>query len=470
MDDDVVSPRYGAWTGINAEFFLWIEERLAGISPVGHTPLGVDRQILVLAVPALGALVAEPLFVLVDSAVVGHLGTAPLAGLALASTILITVIGLCVFLAYATTAAVARRLGSGDRTGALQLGVDGMWLALGLGAVLAVGTWLAAPWLVGTLGASDEVATQAVTYLRWSAPGLPGMLLVLASTGALRGLLDTRTPLVVASLGALGNAILNILLVYGVGMGIAGSGLGTAVAQVAMGIALSVVVVRGARQVGAALRPAAGGILANARAGTPLLVRTLSLRLAILLTVVVATSLGPVPLAAHQVVSAVWGLAAFALDALAIAAQALVGHALGATDVPLVRALLRRTLQWGVGAGALLGLVLGGLAWLYVPLFTSSDSVQHTAAAALVVAGVTMPMAGWTFVLDGVLIGAGDGRFLAWAGIGTFLVYVPCALAVQHDDAGLTWLWAAFAGVFMLARAVTTGLRARGTRWMITGA
>ena len=118
---------------------LWIRERLAAISSVGHRPPGIDRQILALAVPALGALVAEPLFVLVDSAVVGHLGTAPLAGLALASTVLMTVIGLCVFLAYATTAAVARRLGAGDRAGALQVGVDGMWLALGLGVVLARG-------------------------------------------------------------------------------------------------------------------------------------------------------------------------------------------------------------------------------------------------------------------------------------------------------------------------------------------
>jgi Na+-driven multidrug efflux pump len=234
-------------------------------------------------------------------------------------------------------------------------------------------------------------------------------------------------------------------------------------------------VVRGARGVGASLRPAAGGILANARAGLPLLVRTLSLRAAILLTVVVATSLGPVPLAGHQIVGAVWGLAAFALDALAIAAQALVGHGLGASDVPLVRALLRRTLLWGVGAGAVLGLVLGGLAWAYVPLFTSDADVQHAATVALVVAGITMPMAGWTFVLDGVLIGAGDGRFLAWAGIGTLVVYVPFALAVQHASpsdaaAGLAWLWAAFAGVFMLARAVTTGMRARGTHWMVTGA
>lgn len=461
-------------TRANAVHVLWTREGLAEISSVGHRSPGLDRQILALALPALGALVAEPLFVLVDSAVVGHLGTAPLAGLALASTVLVTVVGLCVFLAYATTAAVARRLGAGDRTGALQVGVDGMWLALGLGVVLAAATWLSAPWLVGALGATGEVAEQAVIYLRWSSPGLPGMLLVLASTGALRGMLDTRTPLVVASVGAVVNAVLNIVLVYGAGMGIAGSGLGTALTQIAMAVALTLVVVRGARGVGAHLRPAAGGIWANARAGTPLFVRTLSLRLAILLTVWVATGLGAVELAGHQVVAAVWGLAAFALDALAIAAQALVGHGLGSADVPRVRAVLRRTLQWGVGAGAALGLVIGGLSWAYVPLFTADDDVRRAAVAALVVAAVTMPMAGWVFVLDGVLIGASDGRFLAWAGMATLVVYVPFALAVRAaappGAAGLAWLWAAFAGVFMLARAATTGWRARGTAWMVTGA
>lgn len=461
-------------TGANAVHRLWTRERLAEISSVGHPRSNVDRQILALAVPALGALVAEPLFVLVDSAVVGHLGTAPLAGLALASTLLVTVVGVCVFLAYATTAAVSRRLGAGDRAGAMQVGMDGMWLALGLGVVLGVATWLAAPWLVTALGAHGEVADQAVIYLRWSAPGLPGMLLVLASTGALRGLQDTRTPLGVATAGAVVNAVLNVVLVYGAHLGIAGSGLGTALTQLAMGAVLAAVVVRGAREAGARISPHAAGLWANARAGAPLFVRTLSLRAAILLTVWVATSLGAVSLAGHQVVNAVWGLAAFALDALAIAAQALVGHALGAADVPRTRAVLRRTLQWGVGAGAVLGVVVGGASWGYVRLFTPDPAVRHAAVVALVVAAVTMPMAGWVFVLDGVLIGAGDGRFLAWAGMGTLLVYVPFALGVRAwapDGAvGLAWLWAAFAGVFMLARAATTGWRARGSAWMVTGA
>lgn len=452
---------------------MWTRERLREISPDGHHTSSVDRQILSLAVPALGALVAEPLFVLVDSAVVGHLGKASLAGLALASTVLVTVVGLCVFLAYATTAAVARRLGAGDRGGALQVGVDGMWLALGLGIALGALTWLTAPWVVGALGATGETAHEAVVYLRWSSPGLPGMLLVLASTGALRGLQDTRTPLVVATAGAVLNAVLNVVLVYGAHLGIAGSGLGTALTQLGMGAVLAAVVVRGARAAGSRLTPHATGLWANARAGAPLLVRTLTLRAAILLTVWVATALGATALAGHQVVNAVWGLAAFALDALAIAAQALVGHALGAADVPRTRAVLRRTLQWGVGAGATLGLVLGGASWLYVRAFSTDPDVQRAAVVALVVAAVTMPMAGWVFVLDGVLIGAGDGRFLAWAGVLTLLAYVPVALAVRawapDGVVGLAWLWAAFAGVFMLARALTTGWRARGTAWMVTG-
>ncbi|MFC8923113.1 MATE family efflux transporter [Cellulosimicrobium sp. NPDC057127] len=428
---------------------------------------------LALAVPALGALVAEPLFVLVDSAVVGHLGTAQLAGLSLASTLLVTLVGLCVFLAYATTAAVARRLGAGHEREALQSGVDGLWLALGLGVALAAGLWIGAPWAVSAMGGTGDVAEHAVVYLRWSSLGLPGMLLVLASTGVLRGLQDTRTPLWVAAGGASANAVLNVVLVYGAGLGIAGSGIGTAIAQLAMGAVLVAVVVRGARRRGAALRPAAGGIWANARAGAPLFVRTLSLRLAILLTVFVATGLGEVTLAGYQVVTSVWGLAAFALDALAIAAQALVGHGLGADDVPRVRAVLRRTLQWGVAAGAVIGVVMAAGGWWFALLFTTDPAVRSAVALGMAVCGVLMPMAGWVFVLDGVLIGAGDGRFLAWAGMVTLVVYAPFALAVRHwapdGAAGLAWLWLAFAGVFMAARAVTTGLRARGTRWMVTG-
>jgi putative MATE family efflux protein len=445
-------------------------------SPEADRPTGrlLDRQILALALPALGALVAEPLFILIDSVMVGHLGTAELAGLALSSTLLTTAVGVFVFLAYATTAAAARRVGAGDRPGAVAAGMDGMWLGLGLGLVAAAAAFAAAPWIVEAMGAPDAVAPHAVAYLRASAPGLPGMLLVLAATGTLRGLLDTRTPFVVAVAGALSNIGLNAVFIYGLGLGVAGSGLGTAVAQTGMAVALGLVVLRGARGLGVSLRPHVAGIWSAALAGAPLFVRTLTLRLAILATVAVATSLGAVALAAHQVVNAMWGLAAFGLDALAIAAQALVGRGLGAGDVPHVRAVMRRCLQWGTGAGVALGVVFAAAGWWLAPLFTADDDVRLAAAVGLAVAGACLPIAGWVFVLDGVLIGAGDGRYLAWAGAVTLVVYLPLAWAVQayapDGVAGLAWLWAAFGGAFMAARAVTTGLRARGTAWMVLGA
>lgn len=433
----------------------------------------LDRRIFALAWPALGALVAEPLFVLIDSAVVGRLGTPQLAALTLASTVLVTLVAVFVFLAYATTAAVARKLGADDERGALAVGIDGIWLALILGVVLTAVGLLFAPPLVSALGASAEVAPHAVAYLRTSAPGIPGMLVVLAATGALRGLQDTRTPFVVAVTGAIVNAALSIALVYGAGMGIAGSGLATAITQLGMALALGVRIVRGARERAVSLRPHPTGILANARAGVPLLIRTLTLRAAILITVLVATNLGDVALAAHQIVFSIWGLVAFALDALAIAAQALIGRGLGARDADGVRALTRRTLWWGTLAGAGIGLVVAVSGPLVAPLFTADAAVQSAAALAMLVSGVLMPVAGWVFVLDGVLIGAGDGRYLAWAGVLTLVAYAPLALAVgswgPDGAAGLAWLWLAFGGGFMLARAVTTGWRARGTRWMVLG-
>ncbi len=443
-------------------------------SPDVNPRRALDRRIFALAWPALGALVAEPLFVLVDSAVVGRLGTAQLAGLTIASTVLVTLVAVFVFLAYATTAAVARRIGAGDERGAIAVGVDGVWLALLLGTVLTALGLLLAPHVVTALGASPQVAPYAIDYLRWSAPGIPGMLVVLAATGVLRGMQDTRTPFVVAVAGAVANAVLCVTLVYGAGMGIAGSGLATAIAQLSMGAVLLHRIVRGARALAIPLRPHAAGILANLRAGVPLLVRTLTLRGAIMLTVVVATGLGDDALAAHQIVYSLWMLVAFALDALAIAAQALIGHGLGARDIDGVRAITRRTLAWGTLGGAAIGVVIAGTGWLVAPLFTADPTVRHAAALALVVTGVLMPIAGWVFVLDGVLMGAGDGRYLAVAGVLTLVAYLPLLLAVHAwapDGAiGLVWLWLAFAGGFMLARAITTGIRVRGTRWMLVGA
>ncbi|OEJ32826.1 MATE family efflux transporter [Streptomyces subrutilus] len=428
-----------------------------------------DREIFALAVPAFGALVAEPLFVMADSAIVGHLGTPQLAGLGIAAALLTTAVSVFVFLAYATTAAVARRVGAGDLQAAIRQGMDGIWLALLLGAALIAVVLPAAPWLVSVFGASDTVAPYAITYLRISAFGIPAMLVVLAATGVLRGLQDTRTPLYVAVGGFALNGGLNVLLVYGADLGIAGSAWGTVIAQCAMAAAYLVVVVRGARRHEASLRPDLAGIRACAQAGAPLLVRTLSLRAVLMIATAVAARLGDADIAAHQILLSLWSLLAFALDAIAIAGQAIIGRYLGAGDTDGAKAVCRRMVQWGVVSGIVLGLLVILARPVFIPLFTSDPAVEDALLPALLVVALSQPVSGIVFVLDGVLMGAGDGRYLAWAMLVTLAVFTPAALLVPTLGGGLTTLWWAMT-LMMLVRMVTLQLRARSGRWLIAGA
>ncbi|MGW0418554.1 MATE family efflux transporter [Streptomyces sp. NPDC003015] len=428
-----------------------------------------DREIVALAVPAFGALVAEPLFVMADSAIVGHLGTAQLAGLGIASALLTTAVSVFVFLAYATTAAVARRVGAGDLQAAIRQGMDGIWLALLLGAAVIAVVLPTAPSIVELFGASDTAAPYATTYLRISALGIPAMLVVLASTGVLRGLQDTKTPLYVAIAGFVANAALNVGLVYGAGLGIAGSAWGTVIAQCGMAAAYLVVVVRGARRHGASLRPDAAGIRASAQAGVPLLVRTLSLRAILMIATAVAAGLGDADIAAHQIILSLWSLLAFALDAIAIAGQAIIGRYLGADDTEGARQACRRMVEWGIAVGVVLGMLVVLSRPLFLPLFTSDSAVKDTALPALVIVALSQPICGVVFVLDGVLMGAGDGPYLAWAMVITLAVFAPVALLVPVLDGGLTALWAAMT-LMMVIRMLTLWLRTRSGRWIVTGA
>jgi putative MATE family efflux protein len=428
-----------------------------------------DREIIALALPAFGALVAEPLFVMADSAIVGHLGTRQLAGLGVAAALLATAVNVFVFLAYATTAAVARRVGAGDRAAAIRQGIDGIWLAVLLGTVVIAGTLPAAPALVHLFGASPTAAPYAVTYLRISALGIPAMLMVLAATGVLRGLQDTRTPLVVAVAGFSANAALNAGLVYGAGLGVAGSAWGTVTAQWGMAAAYLIVVVRGARRHGVGLRPDVAGIRACATAGVPLLVRTLSLRAVLMVATGVAARLGDAEVAAHQIILTLWSLLAFALDAIAIAGQAIIGRYLGAEDADGARAACRRMVQWGIASGVVLGALVVAARPLFIPLFTSDPAVRGQLMTALLMVAVAEPVCGVVFVLDGVLMGAGDGPYLAWAMLGTLVLFLPAALAVPALGGGLTALWCAM-NLFMLTRLAFLWLRARSGRWVVTGA
>ncbi|MFE1584441.1 MATE family efflux transporter [Streptomyces sp. NPDC058737] len=428
-----------------------------------------DREIVALAVPAFGALVAEPLFVMADSAIVGHLGTAQLAGLGIASALLTTAVSVFVFLAYATTAAVSRRVGAGDLQAAIRQGMDGIWLALLLGAAVIAVVLPTAPSLVELFGASETAGPYATTYLRISALGIPAMLVVLASTGVLRGLQNTRTPLYVAVAGFIANAVLNVVLVYGAGLGIAGSAWGTVIAQVGMAAVYLWVVIRGARRHGASLRPDLAGIRASAQAGVPLLVRTLSLRAILMIATAVAARLGDADIAAHQIILSLWSLLAFALDAIAIAGQTIIGRYLGAGDAQGARDACRRMVEWGIAVGVVLGLLVVLSRPAFLPLFTGDSVVKDTALPALVIVAVAQPVCGVVYVLDGVLMGAGDGPYLAWAMLLTLAVFTPAALLVPTLGGGLTALWAAMT-LMMAMRLLTLWLRTRSGRWIVTGA
>ncbi len=457
----------------------------AGGGPADHgeDPGASAREILRLAVPALGALIAEPLFLLADSAIVGHLGAAQLAGLGTAGTALATLVNVCVFLAYGTTAQVARLLGAGDRRGALSRGVDGIYLAAALGVLLAITGATLAPRIVALLGATPAAAPYAVTYLRLSCLGLPAMLAVLAATGLLRGLQDTRTPLLVAAAAAVANTALNWALVYPAGLGIAGSALGTVLVQGAMAAAYCAAVARAARAHDVPLRPDPGALRASLGANAALLARTVALRIYLLAAVWTAGGYGTVTLAAHTIATNLWLTLALALDALAIAAQALVGRDLGAGHRARVRSTVRRMVRWGLGFGVLTGLALWAARPLYVPLFTPDPAVRAALMPVLALAAVLQLPAGIVFVLDGVLIGAGDVVYLAWAALGCTGVFlsglaVLRAIAPPHTTVGtsgsgsggaLTGLWCVI-GVFTLARWVVLALRERSDAWMRTGA
>ncbi|MET7286778.1 MATE family efflux transporter [Streptomyces sp. NPDC005573] len=428
-----------------------------------------DREIVTLAVPAFGALVAEPLFVMADSAIVGHLGTSQLAGLGVASALLTTAVSVFVFLAYATTAAVARRVGAGDLRAALRQGMDGIWLALFLGAGVIAVVLPLAPGIVTLFGASATAAPYATTYLRISSLGIPAMLAVLAATGLLRGLQNTRTPLYVAVAGFIANAALNAGLVYGAGLGIAGSAWGTVIAQCGMAAVYLGVVVRGARRHHASLRPDLAGIRASAQAGVPLLVRTLSLRAILMIATAMAARLGDADIAAHQIILSLWSLMAFALDAIAIAGQAIIGRYLGAGDAQGARETCRRMVRWGLATGVVLGLIVVVARPLFLPLFTSDSVVKDAALPALLMVALSQPVCGIVFVLDGVLMGAGDGPYLARAMVLTLAVFAPVALLVPTLGGGLTALWGAMT-LMMTVRLLTLWLRARSGHWIVTGA
>ncbi len=295
------------------------------------------------------------------------------------------------------------------------------------------------------------------------------MLLILAATGAMRGVLDLRTPLIATIVANVLNVVLNLTFVYGFDWGVRGAAAGTVIAQWFAAAWLVTVVLRRARNVRASTRPRTAEIVGAARLGIPLLVRTITLRASLVLATLVAAQLGDVPLAANQVAAAVVTFLAFGLDAIAIAGQTLTGRTLGAGDADGTRALTNRMVAWGIATGVVAAVVLAAAAPWLPRLFSSDPAVQDALVPALLVVAAIQPLSGIVFVLDGVLIGAGDGAYLAKAGVLVLAAYAPLVLAVGWTDGGFTWLWVAYGG-FIAARLVTLWRRQRGTAWMVLGA
>lgn len=399
----------------------------------------------------------------------GHLGTVQLGGLGIASTVLLTAATAFIFLAYGTTGAVGRRIGAGDGRGAAHMAVQGLWLALGLGVASALLLLAAGPALIAILGGEGEVATNAEVYLRISLIGIPALLVTMAGTGYLRGIQDLRTPLVVAGATAVGNLALQLVLIEGFDQGIGASALSTVVAQGA-GAAVYVVKVLGAaRALGARLAPDVDALRRLGRIGRDLLIRTAALRLAFGGAIAVAARLGVVPLAAHQVAFEVTTFLSLVLDALAIAGQSLVATALGAGAADRARATGRRILWWGLMAGGIAGVALLAVRNPLARVFSDDPAVVALTADLLVWVAVLQPIAGVVFALDGILIGAGDLRYLARAMATVGVGFCALALVVLRADLGVQWLWAAL-GLMLIGRLIPLLVRFHRGRWAILGA
>ena len=427
------------------------------------------RELLTLAVPALGALLAEPLYLLADTAVVGSLGTDPLAGLGVASGALLFGYGLCVFLAYGTTAAVARLTGAGEDRRAADQAIQGLWLAAVLGMALAVVGIATTDAIVSGLGATGAVADQAATYLRTSLLGAPAMLLMLAGVGYLRGRKDTIRPLQVAVGTAVLNLGLELVLILGMDRGIGASAAATVVAQWTGAACYLGWIGRDVVRRRASLTPRLGSIGRMLTVSAQLLVRNLSLAGTFLVGTSVATRIGRVDVAAHQVAFQVWMATALTMDAVAIAAQAMVGERLGAGDAVGAVSIGKRVIAWSVGMGLALAVVLVAARESVATVFSDDPAVVALAGFLLVHVALMAPLGGVAFALDGVLIGAGDQRFMARAMAGAAVVSVTAMVAGRLAGQGIGWLWAAI-WLFIGLRSIFLGLRFASDRWQVVGA
>jgi putative MATE family efflux protein len=416
-----------------------------------------DRRIVRLAIPALGSLAVEPLYVLVDTAIVGRLGTAQLGGLALAASVLSLVTAGCNFLTYGTTERVARRRGAGDATAAAEVGVQAVWLSALVAAVVVPVIVLGATTLGRLLGGEGDVLDFGVTYLRISAAGVPFVVLALAAQGVLRGVLDYRTPLVILLFSNLLNVALEVWFVYGLDLGVPGSAWSTVIAQLVAGVAFALAI-RPYLSGAAERRPSWTGMSPLLTAGRHLLLRVGSMLAVLTGATAIAARVDEPTLAAHQIAASLFFFLALALDALAIPAQTLVADELGRGSTTGAGIVSARTARLSLYAGLGLALLVAAAAPLLPHAFTGDAAVIDRATDALWWLAALLVPGAIAFAYDGVLIGAADYRFLGLAALGYLLAIAPFGLAVLGLDLGIAGIWAALT-LWMAMRAIVNHKR-----------
>ncbi len=453
----------------------------------------IDKALISLSLPLLSTLLIEPLLVMADTFMIGRIGTAELAGLSLAATILSTVIGCCIFLAYSTTTSTAQLIGANQNQKALQYGIDALWVAGGLGIGLALALSLTSNTLLPVFTSNQEVIFHAQQYLQISALGIPGMLISLATSGILRGFSLPKIPLIISTIGALLNVPLNIIFIYGCDLGVAGAALGTALAQNFIAIFLIRAVIK-LHIPSYKIRwfCTSAGVLRITKHSLPLFWRTIYLRLALLLQVATAAAFGADFLASNQILMATWNFAAYGLDALAGAAQILIGQSLGkyqslicthttkqqqvsSTEVTNalndVQAILDRCLRWGWWSGVIIGISFVPLSFVLPQLFSLNPLVQNITNISLWILGLGMPLASLSYLLDGILIGANDTRKLAKYMKYALLTFTPLAsllyvFASALNTNGFYLLWLSYCIGFMGVRSYTMLQRIKNPAWM----
>jgi putative MATE family efflux protein len=429
----------------------------------------LDRKILGLALPVLAMLAADPLYELTDAVILARLGSDEVAGWGVAVQLLGLGWAIFIFLMFGTTAWVARLSGANREDEATSAGVQAMWLGVVIGTIAALVQWPLASWLVGLFGADPAVTESAELYFTVSLLGIPAFLIVLAGNGFLRGRQNTLTPLWVALFAVCLNLVIEVIAIFGLGYGVGASALSTVIAKWAAALILAAIVIRAARRRSVGLGPVPRLMRRLGATGLPLFIRTVALRVTMAVAIAVASRISGAALAGYAIAFQIWMTMAYVMDGLEVAGQTLVGHSLGAGHAEHARVVGARIIVWATGIGVVIAAVLALAAPAIGGVFTDDAAVAAIVVSSLYWVALMQPINGATFALDGILVGAGDLRFLAVAMSVATAIFIPIAWWIGSNDLSLDWLWASLT-LFMLCRIVALGIRFRGRRWQRTGA